>query len=437
MSGTAAAIEELAHALGHFRRDPVDACAWYLARFKRVAGAEPNPAHRVLVALEDALEARGASSLLLTQNIDGLHHRAGSRALIKIHGNARKVRCASPRCPEGAFGTLDFDVSTFEAFREAGSAGQLPRCPQCGDGLLRPHVLWFDEHYQSHPDYGFERVLAYLPTADLVLFVGTSFSVGITDWIVEDTEEARQMFDRPIEVTGALRFRFPNPALEITVSPLRDPAARDRAHARFAEYTESRSAADPRPQDDDPKPAEDPTREALRGLATQRPALVRLADRTRARLTRDLALIADDALVAELAERALEEWTGTGENDDATAMALERTALRVLAPRLDELPPAIQATLVVHIGAPARPAAPLEQIAAATRDLADLDRRLIEENRRALSDPDATDRVRAYDWLSDRELAPADFDPLGSLDERRRALRAERERRPDAEGRQP
>ena len=48
-------------------------------------------------------------------------------------------------------------------------------------------MLWFDEHYQSHPDYGFERVLDFLPLADLVLFVGTSFSVGITDWIVEDS----------------------------------------------------------------------------------------------------------------------------------------------------------------------------------------------------------------------------------------------------------
>lgn len=178
--------------LGHFRRDPADAWAWYLDRFERVAGAEPNPAHRALVELENALEARGAQSLLVTQNIDGLHHRAGSCALVEIHGKARKVRCASVRCPEGAFGTLDFEAGAFEAFRGAGSPGQLPRCPQCGDGLLRPHVLWFDEPYQSHPDYGFERVLAYLPTADLVLFVGTSFSVGITDWIVEDSRAARR-----------------------------------------------------------------------------------------------------------------------------------------------------------------------------------------------------------------------------------------------------
>ena len=175
---------------GHFRRDPADAWAWYLARFERVARAEPNPAHRALVAIEEGLEARGARSLLVTQNIDGLHHRAGSRALVEIHGKARKVRCASPRCPEGAFGTLAFEPSAFDAFRDAPSRDQLPRCSHCGDGLLRPHVLWFDEHYQSHPDYGFERVLAYLPTADLVLFVGTSFSVGITDWIVEDSRAA-------------------------------------------------------------------------------------------------------------------------------------------------------------------------------------------------------------------------------------------------------
>ncbi len=178
--------------LNHFRRDPADAWAWYLGRFERVAAAEPNRAHRALVALERQLEARGAQSLLVTQNIDGLHHRAGSRALVEIHGKARRVRCSAPRCPEGAFGTLDFEASAFEAFREAPAPERLPRCRHCGDGLLRPHVLWFDEHYQSHPDYGFERVLSFLPMADLVLFVGTSFSVGITDWIVEDSRAARR-----------------------------------------------------------------------------------------------------------------------------------------------------------------------------------------------------------------------------------------------------
>ncbi|HKK22121.1 MAG TPA: Sir2 family NAD-dependent protein deacetylase, partial [Pseudohaliea sp.] len=153
--------------LGHFRRDPADAWAWYLSRFERVAAAEPNPAHRALAALEGQLDERGAQSLLVTQNIDGLHHRAGSRALVEIHGKARRVRCSAPRCPEATFGTLAFEADAFMAFRREPAPARLPRCPHCGDGLLRPHVLWFDEHYQSHPDYGFERVLSFLPTADL------------------------------------------------------------------------------------------------------------------------------------------------------------------------------------------------------------------------------------------------------------------------------
>ena len=59
----------------------------------------------------------------------------------------------------------------------------LPRCPGCG-ALLRQHVLWFDESYHEHDDYQIERVAAAAERASLVLFVGTSFSVGITDYLL-------------------------------------------------------------------------------------------------------------------------------------------------------------------------------------------------------------------------------------------------------------
>jgi NAD-dependent deacetylase len=71
----------------------------------------------------------------------------------------------------------DADFATFAAQPDAEN---LPRCSECG-ALLRPHVLWFDEHYTGHNDYQIERVIRAQDAADVTLFVGTSFSVGITD----------------------------------------------------------------------------------------------------------------------------------------------------------------------------------------------------------------------------------------------------------------
>src|SRR5690606_32371181 len=69
------------------------------------------------------------------------------------------------------------------AFQHTPSVEALPRCPLCND-LLRPHVLWFDERYDEHRDYGLERVEALFERLDLVIAVGTSFSVGITAMVL-------------------------------------------------------------------------------------------------------------------------------------------------------------------------------------------------------------------------------------------------------------
>jgi NAD-dependent deacetylase len=71
-----------------------------------------------------------------------------------------------------------------EAFHDEPSLEHLPRCPEC-EAILRPHVLWFDEFYNEHADYQWDRVLGASSVADTVLFVGTSFSVGVTDAIVQ------------------------------------------------------------------------------------------------------------------------------------------------------------------------------------------------------------------------------------------------------------
>jgi NAD-dependent deacetylase len=169
----------------YFERDPVGSWTWYLGRFDGLIGKQPNPAHQALVALEAFQQARGGAHLLVTQNIDCLHEAAGTRRLVKVHGSSDRVRCVAAACanaaPAGTLARTDFDLAAFAA-RPA--TDTLPRCPACGD-LLRPHVLWFDETYDEHHDYQFQTALRAAEQAEVVLFVGTSFAVGITGIILD------------------------------------------------------------------------------------------------------------------------------------------------------------------------------------------------------------------------------------------------------------
>lgn len=168
----------------YFASDPVGSWRWYLSRFDGVLKAQPNPAHHALATLERRREAQRRPFLLVTQNVDTLHERAGSRALIKVHGSADRARCTTPGCRHGApRGSIPRPQAQIERFLAAPSVSALPVCPACG-GLLRQHVLWFDETYDSHEDYAFERVVQAASAARRVLFVGTSFSVGVTDLVV-------------------------------------------------------------------------------------------------------------------------------------------------------------------------------------------------------------------------------------------------------------
>ena len=164
-----------------FRREPVTSWLWYMERFDRVLACEPNPAHRAVAALETLHTERGGTFLLVTQNVDPLHERAGSRNLVKVHGSADRVRCCSGHCeygsPSGSLPRADIELA---ALRADPIEENLPRCPTCSK-VLRQHVLWFDELYSSHEDYQWPVVQTAAFTADLVLFVGTSFSVGVTD----------------------------------------------------------------------------------------------------------------------------------------------------------------------------------------------------------------------------------------------------------------
>ena len=157
-----------------FTRDPEEVWRWYLYRFGICRHAEPNRAHRALVDLESAL---GERFRLVTQNIDGLHRRAGSSVerTYCIHGDAAYVRC-NRECGAGR--------SSLPAVQVPAMDGEFPpqlreqlTCQQCGD-WLRPHVLWFDEYYDEN-NYRADSALGAAGQADLLLVVGTSGATNL------------------------------------------------------------------------------------------------------------------------------------------------------------------------------------------------------------------------------------------------------------------
>jgi NAD-dependent deacetylase len=169
----------------YFQRDPVGQWQWYLKRFAAVQQARPNAAHQALSDLERWFVDRGGNLEIVTQNIDTLHERAGSTRLIKVHGTSDRVRCSRNGCVNGApTGSLSLSQVDFSPFVADPQLQNLPRCPIC-QALLRAHVLFFDEYYLEHADYRFRDVESLAREADAILFVGTSFSVGVTDLFLQ------------------------------------------------------------------------------------------------------------------------------------------------------------------------------------------------------------------------------------------------------------
>lgn len=137
-----------------FARDPKLVWRWYEWRRGIIRDAIPNDGHLALASLEELLAERGGAFTLITQNVDGLHRRAGSRNVIELHGNIFRVRCTRE-------GTREERAETFEA---------LPPACSCG-ALLRPDVVWFGEML---PPGAIEDSAAAVAGADLLLVVGTS-----------------------------------------------------------------------------------------------------------------------------------------------------------------------------------------------------------------------------------------------------------------------
>ncbi len=137
-----------------FRRDPALVWDWYAWRRGLVAGAAPNAGHLALARLE----ARVPALTLVTQNVDGLHQRAGSKTVIELHGSLHRSRCFA-------------EDTVVEAWAESGE--RPPRCPRCG-APLRPDVVWFGE---ALAPAALARAEAAARECDLYLSIGTSAAV--------------------------------------------------------------------------------------------------------------------------------------------------------------------------------------------------------------------------------------------------------------------
>jgi NAD-dependent deacetylase len=143
-----------------FMRDPSAFFEWFCGTALQMYAAEPNAAHHALAELE----RRGTLRAVATQNIDGLHHKAGSRRVLELHGSPRTATCT--RCHD--------QVETQPLLEQFTRDHQVPRCTRCG-GVLKPNVVFFGEML---PGDVLVEARQEIAICDLLLVVGTSLTVS-------------------------------------------------------------------------------------------------------------------------------------------------------------------------------------------------------------------------------------------------------------------
>ncbi|GAA4737312.1 SIR2 family NAD-dependent protein deacylase [Phytohabitans rumicis] len=146
-----------------FDADPDLVWGWYEWRRARVRRAEPNPGHLATAAIQ----TRVPGSVVITQNVDDLHERAGSRAPIHLHGSLFAPRCVAAAAHPAAFPSTG-DGEAIDP--EEGRRTPPPRCTRCG-ALVRPGVVWFGE---ALPEAALAAAVQAAAACDVLLTVGTS-----------------------------------------------------------------------------------------------------------------------------------------------------------------------------------------------------------------------------------------------------------------------
>lgn len=162
-----------------FRQKPLEVWKWFLYRNTICSKALPNKGHYAITELEKLF---GDRFRLITQNVDGLHRKAGTseKRTYLIHGTLEKVRCGE-ECSKAFYPFPDF---AFEKNQEL-TAEQIEqlKCPQCGD-YLRPHVLWFDERY-NEKHYKLDSSMRTAKETGLLLTIGSSGATNLPMLVTE------------------------------------------------------------------------------------------------------------------------------------------------------------------------------------------------------------------------------------------------------------
>jgi NAD-dependent deacetylase len=189
-----------------FERDPATVWAWYRMRREAALAAEPNPAHLALARLETLVPR----FTLITQNVDGLHRRAGSVNVVELHGDLTRARCSR----EGG---------TVERWEESADGAGPPRCKNCG-AYLRPDVVWFGEQL---PEKALTQAWAAVYDCDVFLAVGTSNLVepaASLPWLAAAQGAAVGVINTSMEGqrSGAGIHHLPGPAGAVLPELVRD-----------------------------------------------------------------------------------------------------------------------------------------------------------------------------------------------------------------------
>lgn len=168
-----------------FTHQPDEVWKWYLYRMGVCAAAAPNPGHDALVALEQHF---GDRFTLITQNVDGLHLRAGNTLArtLQIHGNVFFMRC-SLECSEAVYPIPPEVRPKSKEEHLTDSDRERLRCPLCG-ARSRPHILLFDESYNEHHYHFYSALKAAQQTA-LLIVVGTAGATNLPNQVANEVHQ--------------------------------------------------------------------------------------------------------------------------------------------------------------------------------------------------------------------------------------------------------
>lgn len=166
--------------LKYFKENPEEVWQYSLFRKKMFESAQPNESHCEILEIENLLQDKFH---LITQNIDNLHRRAGTKRIYEIHGNNREIKCSN-----GCKGieNLPFEIEGKDIDEDLTEKDiELLKCKEC-DSWMRPNILWFDERYDEKTNKIFSS-LKIAKNSGVLFIVGTSGATNLPMAIAETT----------------------------------------------------------------------------------------------------------------------------------------------------------------------------------------------------------------------------------------------------------